>query len=235
MVQVYKATDIGLVRQVNEDSLATIEPDTYIVADGMGGHVAGEVASHILVETAHTILDSDVTYSEKLLQTVVLRANNAILDAIRSHPEYAGMGTTATIFHREGNIGIWAHVGDSRIYLLRHGMLQQLTRDHSLVSDLVANGSITPEEARIHPQRNVLMRAVGVEEELLVDTGQLELFPGDCLLLCTDGLTNMVTNEEIREILLQENHEDKAAVLIRKALAGGGRDNVTAIVVQYDA
>ncbi len=236
MVKVYTATDVGRVREVNEDSFTVIAPETYVVADGMGGHAAGEVASRILVDTAKELLDRpEVFYSELVLKKAVLRANDAILSQASEVPEYAGMGTTATLFHREGEQGIWAHVGDSRIYLLRGQELCQITRDHSLVEDLVENGSITREEARNHPRKNILTRAVGAEENLLVDTGSLRLQNGDRLLLCSDGLTNMVTDAQIQEILQDGHPMDKAAVLVQKALEAGGTDNITAIVVEYDA
>ena len=236
MVKVYTATDVGRVREVNEDSFTVIAPETYVVADGMGGHAAGEVASRILVDTAKELLDRpEVFYSELVLKKAVLRANDAILSQASEVPEYAGMGTTATLFHREGEQGIWAHVGDSRIYLLRGQELCQITRDHSLVEDLVENGSITREEARNHPRKNILTRAVGAEENLLVDTGSLRLQNGDRLLLCSDGLTNMVTDAQIQEILQDGHPMDKAAVLVQKALEAGGTYNITAIVVEYDA
>ena len=236
MVKVYTATDVGRVREVNEDSFTVIAPETYVVSDGMGGHAAGEVASRILVDTAKELLDRpEVFYSELVLKKAVLRANDAILSQASEVPEYAGMGTTATLFHREGEQGIWAHVGDSRIYLLRGQELCQITRDHSLVEDLVENGSITREEARNHPRKNILTRAVGAEENLLVDTGSLRLQNGDRLLLCSDGLTNMVTDAQIQEILQDGHPMDKAAVLVQKALEAGGTDNITAIVVEYDA
>lgn len=236
MVKVYEATDVGRVREVNQDACATIPPDTYVLADGMGGHAAGEIASRMLVDTAKRLLQQpDLVYSEQILKTVILKANEAILAEAAAVPAYAGMGTTAMIFHREGQMGLWAHVGDSRIYLLRAEQLRQLTRDHSLVEDLVENGTITREEAKTHPRKNILTRAVGVEEALQVDTGSLQMEPGDCILLCSDGLTNMVSDEEIRDTLQAAGVEDKAAVLIQKAVAAGGTDNVTAIVVAYDA
>ena len=236
MVKVYKATDIGLVRSSNEDSMLCLPSDTYMVADGMGGHAAGEGASHIFIDTARELLQAqELPYSELVLKKLVLRANTAILQQVAEHPEYNGMGTTATVFHREGNRGVWAHVGDSRLYLLRGGVLQQITRDHSLVSDLVENGTITQEQARTHPRKNVLMRAVGVEEELIVDTGSFELQSGDSILLCTDGLTNMVENEEIQRLLQVPEEQDKASALVAAALEAGGLDNVTAVVVVYDA
>ena len=235
MIKVYEATDIGLVRSCNEDSLLSLPADTYMVADGMGGHAAGEVASHIFVETARKMLSvPDVCYSELLLKKIVLQANQDILQRVAEHPEYSGMGTTATVFHLEGSQGMWAHVGDSRLYLLRDGCLRQVTRDHSLVSDLVENGTITQEQAKNHPRKNVLMRAVGVEEELVVDTGSFAVQPGDKMLLCSDGLTNMVENDKIRQ-LLEAGTADPAAALAAAALEAGGLDNVTALVVEYNA
>ena len=235
MTKVYEATDIGTTRPTNEDSLACIEPDTYIVADGMGGHAAGEVACRILVDTAKAVLELKDSYSELALKNAVLQANQAMLEAIQQHPEYAGMGTTATLFHREGDSGIWAHVGDSRLYILHEGKLRQITRDHSLVSDLVDNGSITPAEARIHPRRNVLTRAVGVDADLLVDTGSFPLQQGDIVLLCSDGLTTVLPDEEIQKLLLDDTPGDKADRLVKQALAAESHDNITAIVVIYDA
>ena len=236
MVKVYTATDVGRVREVNEDSFTLIAPETYVVADGMGGHAAGEVASRILVDTAKELLDRpEVFYSELVLKKAVLRANDAILSQASEVPEYAGMGTTATLFHREGEQGIWAHVGDSRIYLLRGQELCQITRDHSLVEDLVENGSITREEARNHPRKNILTRAVGAEENLLVDTGSLRLQNGDRLLLCSDGLTTVLPDEEIQKLLLDDTPGDKADRLVKQALAAESHDNITAIVVIYDA
>ena len=142
------------------------------------------------------------------------------------------MGTTATIFHYEDKNGFWAHVGDSRLYLLRAGKICQLTRDHSYVEDLVASGSITREEARIHPQKNMLTRAVGISENLSVDTGSFEIQPSDTVLLSTDGLTNMVDDALIESILMEE-HANPARVLVDAALAAGGKDNVTAVVVTF--
>ena len=235
LTKVYQATDIGTTRPTNEDSLACIEPDTYIVADGMGGHAAGEVASRILVDTARAVLAPDTVYSEQILREVVLQANRAMLEAIQQHPEYTGMGTTATLFHREGGQGYWAHVGDSRLYLLHQDCLQQITRDHSLVSDLVDNGSITPAEARVHPRRNVLTRAVGVEADLTVDTGSFPLQSGDMVLLCSDGLTTVLSDTAIQQILQDDPAEDKADALVKNALAAQSHDNITAIVVMiYD-
>ncbi len=234
-MKVYKATNVGLVRETNEDSLIEIPPDTYIVADGMGGHAAGEVASRLLIQTAQECMQQCGTNcDEDCLVNIILKANQVILGEADSHPQYAGMGTTATLFHREGEKGCWAHVGDSRLYLLRDGALQQVTRDHSLVEDLVQNGSITEEEARSHPRRNVLTRAVGVDAGVEVDKGVLPLRGGDHLLLCTDGLTNMLSDERIGAILQNTDVDDKADALVHEAMEAGGLDNISAIVVEYD-
>ncbi|MBQ8698691.1 MAG: serine/threonine-protein phosphatase, partial [Schwartzia sp.] len=197
MAEIYLATDIGPRRELNEDVVANLGHETYVIADGMGGYVAGEVASRILVDTVRDALASVCSFDETALKKAILFANDAILETVRENPKYSGMGTTATIFHREGGEIVWAHVGDSRLYLIRQQLLRQITRDHSLVSDLVANGSITPEEARTHPKRNVITRAVGVGAELIVDTGAFSVAEHDILVLCSDGLTSVVSDEEI--------------------------------------
>ena len=235
MAEVYLATDIGPRRELNEDIAADLGRETYVVADGMGGYVAGEVASRILVDTVRDALAGESDIDEKILKRALLCANDAILRMVREHPKYSGMGTTATIFHREGGEIVWAHVGDSRLYLLRNQTLTQITRDHSLVSDLVASGSITSEEARSHPKRNVITRAVGVETKLDVDTGAFSAVEHDILMLCSDGLTSVVSDEEICNLLLASpKGENVAERLVQKAIEAGSHDNISAIVVQYD-
>ena len=155
---------------------------------------------------------------EAALKKVILQANEEIRKMARQHKEYDGMGTTATLLHLEGNIGYWAHVGDSRLYLCRDKKLQQMTDDHSLVAELIAKGSITPEEAHGHPQRNIITRAVG----------------RDILLLCSDGLTSAVWDESINTVLTDPFVDDKAAALVALALKTGTRDNVSVIVVCYE-
>lgn len=234
MAKVYEGTDVGLVRQTNEDCGAVLDQMTYIVADGMGGHVAGEVASHTLVSTVRqSLLDYEDTMEAEALKEAICQGNLAILEEVRRFPEYKGMGTTATIFHCESGRGMWAHIGDSRLYLFRQGELRRVTRDHSYVEELVEKGTITESEAKHHPRKNVLTRAVGVEKNIKVDTGAFDVLQGDKVLLCTDGLTNMVSDEEIREVL-QAEVDNPVALLIRKALAAGGTDNITAIVAVYD-
>lgn len=229
-------SDIGLQRSLNEDSLLCRPPKDFAVADGMGGHAAGEVASHIFVATLNRRLsEQDAPVDQDGLREMVIYGNKAILDSIRSHPEQKGMGTTATCLHLNDNLAVWAHVGDSRLYLLRQGDLRQLTQDHTYVHDLLSRGSITPQEAEHHPKRNMLVRAVGVEEFVQVDTGEMSLLNGDILLLCTDGLTNMVTDEVIQTVLEAESCPDPAASLVQCAKAGGGTDNISVIVVKYYA
>ncbi len=232
-LKVYQKTDRGLVRPVNEDAVLSFDPDTYLVADGMGGHAAGEVASGILVETVRQVLTEEpLPWGEWAMKEALLRGNEAILARVGEHPAYKGMGTTATMLHFDEGRACYAHVGDSRLYLMRGGSLLQVTRDHSYVEELVARGSITQEEARNHPRKNLLTRAVGVEAKLRVDTGSFEAEPGDRFLLCTDGLTNMVTDEEILELLGTE--ENPVEHLMQKALDAGGSDNITILVVVYD-
>lgn len=238
MIQSYMASDIGCVRAHNEDRLLVVEnAQVYAVADGMGGQAAGEVASCMLVE----VLQSDLSaggLTEVDLSRSVLHANEKILASAAAHPQYQGMGTTATVLHIESGQALWAHVGDSRLYLYRQGALQQVTEDHSYVESLVREGKLTEEEARSHPQKNMLLRAVGVEKELEVDRGSFPLQEGDILLLATDGLMNMVSDQEIEKKLSCATEEfsesgSPAKELVRQALAAGGYDNVTVIVVVY--
>ena len=238
MIQAYYASDIGCVRAHNEDScLAIPERQLYAVADGMGGQAAGEVASSLLVETLREKLPAVGSLWEEELRQAVLQANDIILQEARIHAERKGMGTTATVLYIRDGQAIWAHVGDSRLYLCREGSLQQITRDHSYVESLVSKGELTAEEARSHPQRNMLLRAVGVERDLQVDTGSFSLHPGDRLLLATDGLMNMVEEASMAEILRKAAEagpgSDPAQALVQRALAAGGSDNVTVIVVVY--
>ena len=233
MQQVYKATDVGLVRKGNEDNFAVFDA-VYVVADGMGGEAAGEVASQMLVDTVRQELSGRENIDAGAMQAAVMAANDDIRHYVGEHPGCEGMGTTATLLHIDEGKGLayWAHVGDSRLYLLRQGQeqLEQLTQDHSYVEDLVREGTITREEAKRHPQRNMLTRAVGAMENLTVDTGELAVAQGDTFLLATDGLMKHMTDEEIAR-LLQQGAADPAYNLVQTALNAGGSDNVTVVVV----
>ena len=233
--QIYEATDVGLVRKGNEDNLVVlVRPHVYAVADGMGGEAAGEVASQMLVDTVQELLSGREAVCEDDLCQAIIKANRAIRNYVLEHPGCEGMGTTATVLHIDDQSarGSWAHVGDSRLYVLRQNsqVLEQITRDHSYVEDLVREGTITPEEAKSHPQRNMLTRAVGAMENLVVDSGQVAANAGDIFLLATDGLMKHVTDEEIVH-LLRAGHENPAKALLHAALTAGGTDNVTAVVV----
>ena len=236
----YQATNVGLVRKQNEDSIAIIEPETFIVADGMGGQAAGEIASQMLVETVKSELNSaKLPWNEEILKSAILQANENILLEAKKHLEYQGMGTTATIMHIAEpsetqpqiitQMAYYAHIGDSRLYKLENNGLQQVTQDHSYVEDLVRRGEITEEEAKVHPLKNVLTQAVGAMPDIKVDIGRFKVKNGDVFLLCTDGLTNMVDDEEIADIL--HSTKNPADNLIEAALNHGGKDNVSVIVV----
>lgn len=221
-------TDIGCVREHNEDSLA-VAPPLYVVCDGMGGHAAGEVASEIAVSTiagrAPRRLDAEA------LGRAVEEANLAIIRAAREGVGREGMGTTCTAAMLENERLVIAQVGDSRAYLLHNGRLQQLTRDHSLMADLLEAGRITPAEAKTHPQRSVITRALGSDPRTEPDLYELNVEAGDRLLLCSDGLSGMLEDFEIEEIMRKVADPQRcAAVLVNEAIAAGGYDNVTVVV-----
>ncbi len=229
-------SDIGRIRQTNEDCYGVEEPYLYIVADGMGGHLAGEVASQIAVATIKSYVashkDGDYESWEDVLYRAIEEANGVIYKKARANVACSGMGTTVSLLFYAADKIYWAHVGDSRIYLLRGGKLRQITKDHSLVGRLLESGSITSEEARVHPQRNMLTRAVGVEAKVAVDTGAENAQEGDRWLLCTDGLTSMVGDRQVEELLREEKEPQKALDhLVAAALHAGGADNVTAVLV----
>ena len=226
----YEATHVGLVRAHNEDAFAVIEPETYLVADGMGGQAAGEVASNMLVDSIKDFLSAThLPWNENILKGSIIDAGNKIFDVAQNHREYRGMGTTATILHLDGNTAYFAHVGDSRLYRIKDDRLSQITDDHSYVETLVRNGEISQAAARIHPMKNYLTQAVGAMLDLKVDSGSFKVDAGDVFLLCTDGLTNMVDDDAIADII--RNAQNPAVELINAALENGGKDNITAIVL----
>ncbi len=228
--QVYAArTDVGCVREHNEDSFIAATP-LFVVADGMGGHEAGEVASEIAIRTmlekAPSSPDGDA------LANAVRCANAAIIAGAANGTGRPGMGTTMTAAQIFDDQLVIAQVGDSRAYLLHEGTLQRVTRDHSLVADLVEQGRITEEEARVHPQRSVITRALGSDVNVEPDIYILRVCPGDRLLLCSDGLSSMVLDSTIAAVLRSNDDPQSCCdALIREALAAGGLDNVTCVVV----
>ena len=228
------ATDIGCIRTTNEDSYLCIEPNLYAVADGMGGHAAGEIASRIMVDTVKFNLEhkNPDECTEECLKSTVLEANQQIMKASVDNPDYNGMGTTISLFYVHYGYATWAHVGDSRIYLLRNNEIYQLTNDHSLVNELLQKNKITAEEAENYPHKNILTRAVGVSINLNVDTGSCDILENDKFVICSDGLTNMVSNDEIKQICYDDSIENKAQTLVNSAINYGGKDNITCIVVE---
>ncbi|MEE0845978.1 MAG: Stp1/IreP family PP2C-type Ser/Thr phosphatase [Eggerthellaceae bacterium] len=221
-------TDIGCVRDHNEDSLV-VAPPLFAVADGMGGHAAGEVASEIattaLADQAPKEPDAEA------LGRAIEAANHAIIEAARNGLGREGMGTTCTAAILKGERLVLAQVGDSRAYLLHQGKLQQLTRDHSLVAMMVEAGQLTPEEARVHPRRSVITRALGTDPATKPDLYELDVETGDRLLLCSDGLSGMVEDRDIEAIMNRTADPQRcASQLVNEAIAAGGNDNVTVIV-----
>ena len=222
-------TDVGLVRDHNEDSLA-VNPPLYAVADGMGGHAAGEVASEIAIQTL--VANAPETADGDDLARAVVAANHAVIRAAAEGIGRKGMGTTMTCAMLSGKRLVVAQVGDSRAYLLHEGGLQRITRDHSLMADLIESGQITVEEARVHPQRSVITRALGSDPSTLPDIYEMNVAPGDRLLLCSDGLSGMVDDSLLESVLERVKDPQRcAASLVNEAITAGGYDNVTAVVV----
>ena len=222
-------TDIGLVRSHNEDSFLVQAP-VFAVCDGMGGHAAGEVASSIAVETiaANAPLHAD----DVLLGAAVEAANAKVIEGAKTGKGKPGMGCTASCILVEKNKVAIAHVGDSRIYLLHAGALVRLTHDHSYVEELVDAGEITADEARVHPSRSIITRALGNDPDMYADHFTLEVTTGDRIIICSDGLSSMVEDSEIEDIAVScVDPQTAADNLVSAALAGGGHDNVTVVVV----
>lgn len=237
MLRVGAATDTGRVRDHNEDS-ALAEGGIFLVADGMGGHAAGEVASGIVVETMRELVARDDLAADDITQQLLV-ANQRILAAVDAHPDQRGMGTTATglALVTAGGADHWAvfNVGDSRVYRHIAGTLTQMTVDHSEVQELVDAGVITPQEARVHPARNVVTRSLGTDYAYQSDVWVLPPYAGERFIICSDGLTNEISDEGLREILQQHPDPQIAAEeLVRAAVEAGGRDNVTVIVINLD-
>ena len=226
-------TQTGNVRRSNEDSFLLRAP-LFMVADGMGGALAGELASRMCAE-AFAELDLIEHHGEEALRTTIGVANRRIYERSRTDAEASGMGTTVTaaLVGDDGTVA-FAHVGDSRAYLLRDGALQRLSEDHSLVHELVRKGQLSEVEAEQHPQRSVITRALGTDEEVQIDTFTLEAKTGDVLLLCTDGLNTMISEPDIAGALASPTTAaDIARQLVRAALRAGGEDNVTAVVARF--
>lgn len=230
-------TDMGLKRQNNEDVfLVNPELDFCLAADGMGGAAAGEVASEIFAKAALEIFSTNRIRSEKetlyQVQKAYNTANKNILEHVLAHPDHRGMGCTAELLAFFEESFILGHIGDSRTYRLRNGELEQLTDDHTLVQRQFQEGLISEDEIRHHPMRHVIFRAVGIKEEITIDLLTGKTHPADLFLLCSDGLTDMVEDDQIQDILCVDtdiNH--KTDSLIESAKVAGGLDNITVVLV----
>lgn len=242
MLRSYAITDIGLGRQLNQDFIFLSDtpvgnlPNVFIVADGMGGHKAGDFASRYAVET---IVDEIKSSEEKepadILKKAIVKANAYTRQKSEEDYKLAGMGTTVVIATCIGQNLVVANVGDSRLYLV-NDKIEQITIDHSLVEEMVRNGSIDREAARNHPKKNIITRAIGVQDIVEADFFKRELNVGDMVLLCSDGLTNMVEDENIQHILKGEGSlKEKAEELVRAANNNGGSDNISLIIIEQSA
>lgn len=232
------ASDIGVVRSVNQDSYY-IDPQGrfYIIADGMGGHAGGQEASQIATQTIQAYLEEDWdsdTPSDELLEEALYQANRVILEDQYQHPERADMGTTVVVvLFRQGNW--YTHIGDSRLYRLRDTKLEQVSEDHTWVARALKMGDISPEQAKTHPWRHVLFQCLGRRDLRQVDIFPLDVQQGDRLMMCSDGLTEEVPDEKIATMLQLENPPEKIVIdLIEAAKTAGGSDNITVVLVTQE-
>jgi protein phosphatase len=229
------ASDTGRRRRRNEDNYV-VAPPLFAVADGMGGAQAGEVASQ-LAASALEAGDSDGLSGIERIDALIQEANRRIFDRASTDPSASGMGTTMTVALVEGMTVAIGHVGDSRAYLVRGEQMEQLTDDHSLVNELLKSGKLSEEEAQVHPQRSVITRAVGTDPDVDVDGFSIEAEEGDVFLICSDGLSDMVEDEEILELVHEHRDDLNKAVkaLVAAANRGGGEDNITAVAFQISS
>ncbi len=224
-------TDTGRKRRRNEDAYV-VEPPLFAIADGMGGAQAGEVASRLAAAALRE--NAAVGGGEDRILDLIQEANRRVYDRSSTDPNTSGMGTTITVALVGDGTVSFGHVGDSRAYLIRDGQIEQLTEDHSLVNELVKSGKLSEEEAEMHPQRSVITRALGTDPDVDVDTFSVSAQTGDVFLLCSDGLTDMVAQEDILEVVERNRADMDATVkaLVKAANRGGGEDNIT--VVAFD-
>jgi PPM family protein phosphatase len=229
-------SDPGRVRASNEDSyIANIKSTIFLVADGMGGHAAGEIASHIAATTVEEVVAGKTVESnmDDLLRLAVQKANASVYETQKLKPECRGMGSTLTVLTFLDKHYFVAQVGDSRAYLFRNNALSQLTRDHSLVWPLYESGLLTKDDISRHPQKNLITRSIGTQPQVEADLQKGEMLEGDIFLLCSDGLTDVLSDQDIQQMLSYKDRHPQALsdLLINSANAGGGPDNITAIVV----
>ena len=240
-MKVFAKTDIGRERKLNEDFFYISKPDSniklYIVADGMGGYNGGEVASNVATETAKNFIEKNLNHyknsKEELMELVkeaIENANAKVYQKSCENEALKGMGTTLDVCLIYGGRAYIGHVGDSRVYRIRKEFMRRITKDHSYVQTLIEDGSITKEEAYYHPKKNMLTKALGCESNVDPDVYVKTVIADDIILMCTDGLTNMIKEDEIYQII-KENPENAAEKLIEVANHNGGIDNITAVII----
>ena len=238
-MKTFAKTDVGVKRAVNQDYVFTAEvpigrlPNLFLVADGMGGHNAGDFASRFVVEDIkEELLHSEEHFPEAILKSAIEKANLKLMDEARKDARLEGMGTTLVAATIIEHTLYFANIGDSRLYLI-NDEIRQLSKDHSLVQEMVRLGGINADEAKHHPDKNIITRAIGVTESLEIDFFEYHLRPNDTILMCTDGLSNMVEDEELFSIV--KSSRDVVEIverLIEKANSNGGNDNIGVVIVQ---
>lgn len=243
MIKTFSITDIGRKRKLNQDYVYTSEsevgllPNLFIVADGMGGHQAGDYASRCAIET---IVECAEQSEEKgpvaILEKAIQKANEVVIEKAESDESLFGMGTTVVAATIDGDEMCVANVGDSRLYVVGNREIRQITRDHSLVEEMVRMGGLKREQARNHPDKNIITRAIGAQPSLNIDFFKVKLEKDDIVLMCSDGLTNMIEDEEIRMLLQgQRDLVEKAESLVNAANNNGGKDNITVVLINPTA
>lgn len=238
-MKTFSMTDIGKRREMNQDYVFTSEtavgnlPNLFLVADGMGGHKAGEYASRFTVDTiVESVKASKETEPVAIMKEAVTKANELLIEEARADEKKSGMGTTIVVATILGKKLYVANVGDSRLYLVNRE-ISQITRDHSLVEEMVRLGEMDKAEAKDHPDKNVITRAIGAIPDVAIDFFEVELEEEDTVLMCSDGLTNMIEDEDIKKIILtQRDIAEKAEKLVMTANENGGKDNITVVVIE---
>lgn len=239
MLKTFSITNVGRKRKLNQDYVYTSEqpvgslPNLFIVADGMGGHNAGDYASKVTVETiVEKVGNTAETDRTRILEEAIAAANTLIRTRAKESSDLEGMGTTVVAATCEGKSLCVANVGDSRLYVANRKEIRQITKDHSWVAEMVRRGGMGKEEARNHPDKNIITRAIGADDDVKIDFFTVQLKEGDLILMCTDGLTNMLEDEEIRMILDgARDMVEKAEELVEAANERGGRDNISVILI----
>ena len=239
-MKVYSATDVGQKREINQDYIYVSAdpvgnlPNLFVVADGMGGHNAGDYASSHGVNTLVEQIRKDANYNPvKVIRYAIEAANTELLNSASGNESLQGMGTTMVVCTIVGQYAYVANIGDSRLYVVQHA-IRQVTRDHSLVAEMVENGELTQEEAFNHPQKNMLTRGIGVNKNVNGDVFVIDIYTDDIILLCSDGLTDMLHDNEITGYLQMEDTEASADALLSASLEKGGKDNISFIILKLD-